>query len=76
MKAVHHYKPVRQLDQDEIDALKPLIQMREFCGIGGIAMNTGQNLIRSGVIKGARKIGHNWRIPKAEALEYFGLAAD
>lgn len=71
--ATGRYKPVRQLDQCEIDSLKPALKMREFCGVGGISMNTGQKLVGSGAIKGARKVGHNWRIPKSAALEYFGL---
>ena len=68
------YRPVKQLDQQEISALKPVIRMREFCGIGGISMNTGQRLINNGAIPSARKCGHSWMIPKAEALAYFGLA--
>lgn len=73
MTKAGRYKPVRQLDQSEIDALKPVLKMREFCGIGGISMNTGQYLAKNGVIKNARKCGRCWRIPKAEALSYFGL---
>ena len=74
MATTGRYKAVRQLDQREIDALKPALKMREFCGIGGISMNTGQRIVKSGAIKSAKKVGHNWRISKAEALAYFGLA--
>ena len=70
------YKPIRQLDMCEIDALKPVIGTRQFCGIGGISLNTGQKLMKSGVLKTARKVGHSWRLSKREALQYFGLAAD
>jgi hypothetical protein len=70
------YKPIQQLDACEIDALKPVIGTRQFCGIGGISLNTGQKLMKSGKLKTARKVGHSWRMSKREALQFFGLATD
>lgn len=75
MATTGRYKAVKRLDQHKIDALMPLLTMREFCGIGGISMNTGRCIVNSGAIRSAKKVGHNWRIPKAEALSYFGLAS-
>lgn len=72
--ASNRYKAVKQLDAGEIEALKPVIGTREFCGIGGLSMPTGQRILATGIIKSARKVGHSWKLSKADALRFFGLA--
>ena len=72
--ASNRYKAVEQFDAEQIEALKPVIGTREFCAIGGLSMPTGQRILNSGAIKSARKVGHAWKLSKAEALSFYGLA--
>ncbi len=67
------YVAVRQLDADEIRELKPIITTRDLAGIGGLSMSTAQQMLRAGKFKTATRIGHTWRLSKAEALSFFGL---
>ena len=67
------YVAVRQLDANEIRELKPIITTRDLAGIGGLSMSTAQQMLRAGKFKTATRIGHAWRLSKAEALSFFGL---